>query len=169
MLLFEKKESLSKITWGIFRFSFPTEIRCLPPLQVKRLGCQGGATIWSGLPSLQRRSSILPCVLFCSNPRSSKHFNLNIVFQNGKFIFLQESPLTWQALAGLNRVTDASGKELILVNINESKCLPTSAKCSRSKSIKCHPGLHKVREHYSINETLVKRWVSNQERELLGD
>ena len=86
------------------------------------------------------------------------------------FFFLQNNPLTWETVSGLNRITESSAKELLLAQVSEKPLedVEKSAEnvtSSEGKKTKIRESeiLKKLRS-ILVKEILLKRWVpSNQE------
>ena len=73
-------------------------------------------------------------------------------------------------MCGLNRVTESSGKELLIAQISESQCCQDLDTCAllatptkRSKVKRISEKVHKL-HHIHIKEMLIRRWVPSQER-----
>ena len=65
--------------------------------------------------------------------------------------------ITWQFIAGLNRVTESAGKELLLAQITENNQESSESKPNQT-SVK-----EKLR-NIRVREVLLRRWVTSQER-----
>ena len=80
-----------------------------------------------------------------------------------KLFTFQQSPVTWEMLSGLNRVTESTAKELLIAEISYLTPEECDEKLQNhtNKSSKIVQKLQSV----NINEILVKRWVPNQERD----
>ena len=84
--------------------------------------------------------------------------------------YLQNKPLTWETVSGLNRITESSAKELLLAQVSEKPLEDVEKSAENVTSIEGKKT--KIRESeilkklrsILVKEILLKRWVpSNQE------
>ena len=67
----------------------------------------------------------------------------------------KNSRISWQYLSGLNRITESSGKELIVAQVSKSMI-----ECEKDSKI----SISDILRHIKVSEILIRRWVPSQER-----